>query len=92
MLKRYANRIDLNEVTKRKKSGFNQPLEKIFSSSKNIKKIKETLIESNKHLSKFINIEELISIIDNNKNNKSLENIMNIYVLAKWFNKKHIQQ
>ncbi len=92
MLKRYANRIDLNEVTKRKKSGFNQPLEKIFSSSKNIKKIKETLIESNKYLSKFIDIEEVISIIDNNKNNKSLENIMNIYVLAKWFNKKHIQQ
>ena len=90
ILKRYADTIGLNDISKRKKFGFNQPLEDIFSSKRNIEKIKNTLSEAKSYLSEYIHIDKLITNLNRKNLKNDFENIMNIYVLAQWFNKKHL--
>tara|TARA_B100000949_G_C14279689_1_gene451259 strand:- start:2591 stop:3043 length:453 start_codon:yes stop_codon:yes gene_type:complete len=90
ILKRYADKIDLSDISKRKKFGFNQPLENIFSSKRNIEKIKNTLSEAKSYLSEYIHIDKLITNLNRKNLKNDFENIMNIYVLAQWFNKKHL--
>ena len=92
ILKRYADKIGLNDISKRKKFGFNQPLEDIFSSKRNIEKIKNTLSEAKSYLSEHIHIDKLITNLNRKSLKNDFENVMNIYVLAQWFNKKHLMQ
>ena len=92
ILKRYADTIGLNDISKRKKFGFNQPLEDIFSSKRNIEKIKNTLSEAKSYLSEHIHIDKLITNLNRKSLKNDFENVMNIYVLAQWFNKKHLMQ
>ena len=79
--------IDLKDIAKRSKAGFNQPIEVIFDNYQNISIIKRAFLESKDFLEQFIDYNYLIKIIDNIDNYKCYENILNIYVLSKW----HIQ-
>ena len=76
--------IDLLDIARRTKAGFNQPVEVVFQNEENIITIKNNFLKSKDFLEQFIDFNYLMKIIENIKDYKCYENILNIYVLSKW--------
>ncbi len=78
--------LGLEFLYTRSKSGFNQPLSNLFINKKYKNKVIEEIRLADDVLSKYINITTLIHIIEN-RSKINTENILNIYILAKWINR-----
>ena len=87
LLKKIALENSLSKLIQRKKSGFNQPLEGILENKKHREKIQNEINKAKTVLERYIDIEKVGNDIINNCSIYNSENILNIFILAKWCNK-----
>ena len=84
-LRNMSKDIGLYDIAERPKAGFNQPVEVIFGNLDNVSKIKKSFADSKLFLEQFLDYDYLLTLVNNINHYKCYENILNIYVLSKWY-------
>ena len=84
-LRNMSKDIGLYDIAERPKAGFNQPIEVIFGNLDNVSKIKKSFADSKLFLDQFLDYDYLLTLVNNINHYKCYENILNIYVLSKWY-------
>jgi asparagine synthetase B (glutamine-hydrolysing) len=87
-LKKIANNIGLNFITKTKKEGFTFPLEK-YLLNKNNRDILETLVSNNSIVANYFDIKKIKLLINNDK--EISKNFFRLWILLV-FNYWHLEE